>query len=108
MATESTQLSDGAATPINNDTGAVPEQDKLEEPLSVAGENDGPLSKSRTGSSGKAEHHTLPREGNGDLEGNKPAAVQDESKLLHGSEPLCSGSDPACFDFLLTRPCTLL
>lgn len=48
---------------------------------------DGPLSKSITGDSGKAEAGPTSPEvtADRDLEQSKPAYVQDESKLLHGS-----------------------
>lgn len=74
--------SDGVATPVNNDI--VAQEKERKQSASVSADNGGPLSKSLTSSTGKAEPEVV--SGGGDLEGNKPAVVQDESKLLHGSE----------------------
>lgn len=83
--TDQQQQHDGAATPVNHDTVALSENDASDKiSHSPSTDNDGPLHKSLTESTGKAEPENVSRDG--DLENSKPAHVQDESKLLHGSE----------------------
>lgn len=95
---------DGAKTPVNNlastHAAAAGDNSKQEKTAStehdngISDLNDGPLHKSLTSSTGnndnpsKAEPDNAAvvkdREDGTDLEGAKPVAVQDESKLLHG------------------------
>lgn len=105
---------DGARTPVNNFASTAGDGSKQEK-ASTNTDNevsdlndDGPLHKSLTSSTGKNDSPSKAeadnaavvqdREAGTDLEGAKPAAVQDESKLLHGGG-LCSVS-PSAFAFL--------
>lgn len=81
---------DGAATPVNDAPVVYSSAQKdstiaAHDGPTLSSDNDGPLNKSITESSGKAEPENAP-DAEGDLEGGKkPVHVVDESKLLHGS-----------------------
>lgn len=81
---QSISSSNGVANPLNENVAASSKEAEVEKPVPISEVDNSPSTKSLTEATGLAEPAMPSREG--DLEGNKVAVLQDESKLLHGRE----------------------